>query len=217
MKSFLVIGMGRFGRHLASKFVKLGNDVLIVDENANIVNELSSKFTDAYVGDATNDMVIKSLGVQAFDMCFVTIGDNFQSSLVITSLLKENGAKKIVSRATADIQAKFLKQIGADEVIYAERDLAETLAIKYSANNVFDYIEVSDDYAIYELPIMNSWIGKTIVEIDVRKKYNVNIIAIKKNGEIVSSPIAKYMFEKDDHIMVIGTKIDIEKLTKKIN
>ena len=142
MKSLLVIGMGRFGKHLARKLMELGNDVMIIDKDESIINTLSASFTDAFVGDCTNPAVIHSLGINNFDICFVTIGDNFQSSLEITSLLKEAGAKYIVSKATVDMQAKFLKQIGADEVVYPEHDMAIRLAIKHNANNVFDYIEI---------------------------------------------------------------------------
>lgn len=216
MKSFLVIGMGRFGRHLASKLWSLGNDVLIVDKNEDTINELASKFTDAYIGDATNEEVIKALGVHNFDICFVTIGDNFQSSLEITSLLKEHKAKHIVSKATRDMQAKFLTQIGADTVVYPERDLATSLAIKYNANNVYDYIQLDDSYALYEIPILSEWIGKTIVEVNIRRIYNVNVIAIKQNDKLLSTSIVEHKFVNGDHIMIIGKKTDVERLTSKI-
>lgn len=216
MKSMLVIGMGRFGRHLANKLVELGNDVMVVDKNEDIINDLSTKFPDAYAGDCTNADVIKSLGIEAFDVCFVTIGDNFQSSLEITSLLKEYNAKHIVSKATVDMQAKFLKQIGADEVVYPEKDMAEKIAIKFDADNVFDYIEISDDYAIYETPIIKSWANKTILEINVRKNYNVNVVAVKKGNNIVPSVGPDYVFEENDHIILIGNKKSVDKLTSLI-
>ncbi len=216
MKSLLIIGMGRFGRHLATKLNELGNDVMIIDKNEDIINSLASNFTDAFVGDCTNPAVIKSLGINNFDICFVTIGDNFQSSLEITSLLKEFGAKYIVSKATVDMQAKFLKQIGADEVVYPEHDMAIRLAIKFNANNVFDYIPIGEDYAIYEIPILEEWINKSIIEIDVRKKYNINIVAVKKSEKFLSSPSPSYIFEENDHIVVIAKSDDINALTKKI-
>ncbi len=216
MKSILVIGMGRFGRHLANKLVELGNDVMIIDRNEDIINSLSSNFTDAFVGDCTNPAVIKSLGINNFDICFVTIGDNFQSSLEITSLLKEYGAKYIVSKATVDMQAKFLKQIGADEVVYPEHDMAIRLAIKHNATNVFDYIEIGQEYAIYEIPILEDWINKSIIDVNVRKKYNVNIVAIKNNGQLISSPGPDYIFNENDHIIVVAKSEDIDNITKKI-
>lgn len=216
MKSVLIIGMGRFGRHLANKMIQLGNDVMIVDKDMDIINSLSNKFTEAFCGDCTNPDVIKQLGINNFDLCFVTIGDNFQSSLEITSLLKENHAKYIISKATVDMQAKFLKQIGANEVVYPERDIAENLAIKFSQNNVFEYIAINSDFAIYEIPVVDAWIGKTILEIDVRKNYNVNVIATKKGDVIVPSLKADYVFEGDDHLIVIGKDKEINKLTKNI-
>jgi len=214
MKSILIIGMGKFGRHLATKFHDLGNDVLIVDSDEAIINSLASKFTDAFCGDCTNEDVIKGLGVNNFDVCFVTIGDAFQSSLEITSLLKEHKAKYIVSKATGDLQAKFLKQIGANEVVYPEKDMAENLAIKFNSNNVFDYIEISQDYAIYETPVLKQWVGKTIVEIDVRKNYNINIVVVRRDGETFPSIGADYVFSANDHIVWLGDKKALKKLTK---
>lgn len=213
MKSILVIGMGRFGRHLATRLQQLGNDVMIVDKNERIINELEPNFTNAFIGDCTNEAVVKRLGINNFDICLVTIGGNFQSSLEITSLLKELGAKHVISKADRDMQAKFLSRNGADEVIYLERDMAEKLAIRYNFNNIFDYIELGDDTAIVETPILIEWIGKTIAEVNVRKTYQLNILAIKNNLTILPAPTADYVFRENDHIMVIGTTHNIMKLT----
>lgn len=215
MKSFLVIGMGRFGRHLANKLLDLGNDVMIVDRNEMIINEISSRFTEAYIADCTIEANIKSLGVNNFDICFVTIGDNFQSSLEITSLLKEADAQYIISKATTDVQAKFLMKIGANEVIYPEKDMAEKLAIKHNATKIFDYIELTNDYALYEIPVVPTWVNKSILEVDVRKVFHVNIVAIKKGEEIVSSPEPSYIFDDNDHIILIGKQSNVYKLNSK--
>ncbi len=215
MKSVLVIGLGRFGRHLAEKMRALGNDVMIVDKNEKLVNELAPKFTDSHIGDCTNEAVIRSLGVKQMDCCFVSIGEDFQSSLVITSLLKRAGAKHVIAKANQEIQAELLEQIGADEVVYPEREIAEKLAIRYNANNVFDYVQLTEDYSIYEVPIMPSWVGASIVDVDVRKKYRVNIIAVK-NGEILQPmPGVDYIFRKGDHVVVIGKSSDVFKLSGK--
>ena len=214
MKSILIIGMGRFGRHLAAKFLELGNDVMIVDKDERIINQLSAKYTDAFSGDCTNPDVIRNLGINNYDVCFVTIGDNFQSSLEITSLLKEFKAKYIISKATVDMQAKFLTQIGADEVVYPEKDMAENLAIQYSSNNVFDYIKLSDDMAMYETPIVKNWEGRSILDINVRKNYNINIVAVKKGQNLQSGLGPDYIFEKDDHIIWIGDTKALKKITK---
>lgn len=215
MKSFLVIGMGRLGSHLAFKLSNLGNDVLIVDKDKTIVDGIASKFADAYVGDARNAEVIKALGVENYDTCFVTIGDDFQSSLEITSLLKENNAKYIVSKATGDMQAKFLKQIGADEVVYPEKDTAYNLARKFNFNNVYDYIHLDNEYAIYEVKIPQNWMGKTLVELDVRNKYNVNVIAIKNEDKIKSTKMAEHIFKDNDHVIIIGNECGVNKITGK--
>jgi len=208
--------MGRFGRHLSKRLMELGNDVMIVDENEALISELAPSFTDAQIGDCTKETVIRSFGVSNFDACFVAIGENFQSSLEITSLLKENGAKKVISKANTDIQAKFLLKCGADEVVYPEKQLAERLSSIFSADNVFDYVELTPGYAIFEIPILQKWAGHSIVDVNVRSKYKVNILAIKKNGELLPLPGADYIFCENDHIMVMGKNEDVLRLTDKI-
>ncbi len=215
MKSVLVIGMGRFGRHLASKMQELGNDVMIVDRNADLVNEVASKFTDSHIGDCTNEAVIRSLGVKKMDLCFVSIGEDFQSSLVITSLLKRAGAKCVVAKANQEIQADLLMRIGADEVVYPEREIAEKLAVRYNANNIFDCVQLTAEYSIYEIPVPKAWVGQSIVEADVRRKHRVNIIAIKSENALQPTPSADYVFHTDDHVVLIGKSTDVFKLTGK--
>lgn len=215
MKSVLVIGMGRFGRHLAEKMQELGNDVMIVDRDERLINDMASQFTDSHIGDCTSEAVIRALGVKQMDICFVSIGEDFQSSLVITSMLKRAGAKCVVAKANQEIQADLLKQIGADEVVYPERDLAEKLAVRYNANNIFDYIQLTEDYSIYEIPIPVSWVGRTIMEVDVRRKHHVNIIAIKSGNTLQPTPSADFVFRAEDHIVVIGKSADVFKLTGK--
>ena len=214
MKSVLVIGMGRLGRRLAEKLQDLNNDVMIVDTDQKIINELAPKFTDAYIGDCTNVNVLKNFGIEHFDICFVTIGDNFQSSLEITSLLKELGGKYIVSKASSDIQAKFLLRNGADEVVYPERDIADKLAIKHNAANIFDFIEISKEYAIFEIPVPSTWIGSSIQSLDVRKKHNINILAIKNENQ-VKIPAGEYVFLEKDHISVLGKQNDVVRLNNR--
>lgn len=216
MKSILVIGMGRFGRHLAKKMLDLGNDVMIVDKDNEIFEQLAEKFTDSYIGDCTNEGVIRSLGVKHFDLCFVTIGEDFQSSLVITSLLKRFDAKCVIAKANQNIQAELLLKIGADEVVYPEREIAEKLAVRYNARNIFDYIQLTSEYSIYEIPVLQSWIGKTIMEVDVRRKYRVNIIAVKKENSLNPLPGADYIFKPDEHIVVIGKATDVFKINAKL-
>ena len=215
MKSVLVIGLGRFGYHLATKLQELGNDVMVVDREAGKVNQYAAQFTDSHIGDCTNEAVIRSLGVKQMDLCFVSIGEDFESSLIITSLLKRAGAKCVVAKANQEIQAELLKQIGADEIVYPERDLAEKLAVRYNANNVFDYIQLTDDYSIYEIPVPGTWKGRSILEVDVRRKHRVNIIAVKTGDSLQPMPGADYVFGTDEHIVVIGKSNDVFKLSGK--
>ena len=216
MKSILVIGMGRFGVNLATQMQKLGNQVMIVDEDEQIIELLASTFHDCHVGNCTNEFILKSLDVKSFDICFVAIGSNFESSLVITILLKKLGAKKIVAKAAQEIQANVLNMVGADEVIFPERDMAESLAVKYSATNVFDYLELSDEYGIFEIPILSYWVGQTIIKIDVRKKYKLNIIAVKNGDNMSISPAADYAFRENDHVVVVGKQENVLRLTEKM-
>ncbi len=215
MKNILVIGMGRYGTHLARKMQELGNDVMIVDKDEEVIEELAPLFTDSYIGDCTNEGVIRSLGVNNFDICFVCIGENFQSSLEITALLKDMKAKYVVSKANRDIQARFLKSVGADEVVYPEREIAEKLAVRFNADNVYDYIQLTDDFSIFEIPVVPSWVGKSVLQVNVRREYNVNIIAIKHGEVLKPLPGGDYIFTTDDHLVVIGKSSDVFKLTSK--
>lgn len=214
MKSILIIGMGRFGHHLCKKFVELDNEVMIIDSKEENIEDLLPLVTNAKIADCTNVDVLRSIGIGNFDICFVCIGTNFQSSLEITSLLKENGAKYVISKATRDIQAKFLLRNGADEVIYPDRDIAEKTAVQYSANNIFDYIELDGEHSIYEIPVIKPWIGRSIKDINFRIKYKVSILGYKRAGKTHLMPMAEHIFEENEHLMVIGKKEDINKILK---
>lgn len=217
MKSILIIGLGRFGTHLLHKFYELGDEVMAVDIDESKIQEAMAFATSAKIGDCTKIDTLKTLGIKNFDICFVCIGENFQSSLEITSLLHDNGAQKVISKANTEIHAKFLLRNGADEVTYPERDSAMKLATRYSADNIFDYIELTKDTAIYEIPILEGWIGKSILKIDARKKYHINILAIKNNNNIQPLPGAEYVFCEQDHMIVLGRNADVEKLLKKMD
>ena len=210
-KSFAVIGLGRFGRSIAMELSKLGADVMVIDKNEELIEQYSDVFTDAQVGDCTNKEVIRALGVEDFDICFVTIGDDFQSSLETTSLLKELGAKKVVSRASSDIHEKFLLRSGADEVIYPEKQLAEWAATRYTSDHILDFVQIDSDHSIFELTVPESWYGKTILELNIRKKYNINIIAFKENGKINMSVTPDLCFSPLHSVLVVGRDRDIEK------
>ena len=214
MKTVLIIGMGRFGQHLCRKMLQLNNEVMIVDQREEAMEDLLPLVTNAKIGDCTNEEVLHSLGVGNFALCFVCIGTNFQSSLEITSLLKEAGARHVISKATRDIQAKFLLRNGADAVVYPEKDIAERIAVRYSADNVFDYIELDEEYSIYEIPPLREWVGKTIGEVDFRARLNSSIIGTRLNGITSFLPGADHVFRAEEHLMVIGKKKDIDKILK---
>ena len=215
MKSVLIIGMGTLGRHLARKMIEYGNEVMIVDSKEEIIQEMAQEIPNAIVGDCAAEGVLRSLGVSNFDFCFVTVGEDFYAALEITAILKELGAKCVISKAKKNRQADFLKKIGADEVFYPEEEMAESLAIRYTADNIYDYIELNEEYSVYEMPILKEWKGKTIKNVDVRKLYNINIIAIKKGSDLVPCPVPEYVFEEEDHIIVIGKADDVLKISSK--
>ena len=216
MKSILIIGMGRFGHHLCYNLAKLGNQIMIVDEVEERLEPMLPYVVSAKIGDCTNEAVLQSLGISNFDICFICIGTNFQSSLEITSMVKEMGAKRVVSKATRDIHAKFLLRNGADEVIYPDRDIAEKLAVRYSANHVFDYIELAEGYSIYEIPPLPQWGGKSLKELSIRNKYRINIIASKENGHAKIMPGADYVIREHDHLMVMGKNEDVDKIVSRL-
>lgn len=215
MKSVLIIGMGTLGKHLARKMIEFENEVLIIDKNEDIIQEMAQEIPNAIVGDCAAEGVLRSLGVNNFDFCFVTVDEDFYAALEITAILKELGAKCVISKAKRNRQADFLKKIGADEVFYPEEEMAESLAIKYTVDNIFDYIELTDEYSVFEMPIIKEWIGKTIAEVDVRKLYNINVIAIKNGGHLNPAPEAQYKFKDGDHIVVIGKAKDVLKISAK--
>jgi trk system potassium uptake protein TrkA len=217
MKTILVIGIGRFGKHLSRKLIALGNEVMIIDKEEEKLSELLPLAASAQIGDCTKEEVLRSFGISNFDLCFVCVGTNFQSSLEITSLLKDLGAKYVISKASRDIHIKFLLRNGADEVIDPEKDIAEKLAVRCSANNLFDYIELTKDISIYEIPPAESWIGKSIKEVNFRARYHASILATKIDDKVSLLPSADHIFRLDEHLMVIGRHSDVEKILKLIN
>ena len=211
MKNILLIGLGRFGRHIALQLNKLGHEVMAVDSNEERVNEILPIVTNAQIGDSTNTEFLKSLGIGNFDVCIVTIGGNFQNSLETTSLLKELGAKLVVSRAERDVQEKFLLRNGADEVIYPEKQVANWAAIRYTADHIRDYIEVDEAHAIFEVEVPKGWIGKTVGELDIRRKYSINIMATKENGKINMAVSPDTVLTDNITLLVLGAYKELQK------
>ena len=211
MKTVLLIGLGRFGKHIAMKMNELHHQVMAVDKNEERVEALLPYVTNAQIGDSTNEEFLKSLGVRNFDLCIVTIGSDFQSSLETTSLLKELGAKLVVSRASRDIHAKFLLRNGADEVLYPERQLASWASIRYTSDHIADYVEIDEDYGIFEVEVPMNWYEKSIRELDIRNRYNVNILGIKRDGKISMNIAPDTQLRENDTIMVLGKLVDVQK------
>lgn len=204
MKSILVIGLGRFGRHVAMKLDELHHQVMAVDREEQRVEDVLPFVTNAQIGDATNEDFLNSLGVRNFDVCIVAIGDNFQNSLETTSLLKELGAKMVVSRAARDVHAKFLLRNGADEVVYPERQLADWTAIRYGMDNILDYMELDEEHAIFEISVPKKWAGKTIGQLDIRKKYNINVMALKHKDVMNLKINSDTVLPEGDMLFVLG-------------
>lgn len=211
MKSVLLIGLGRFGRHMAEKLQELHHEVLAIDIDEQRVNDALPYVTNAQIGDATNEDFIASLGVRNFDLCVVAIGDNFQSSLEATALLKEYGAPFVLARAARDVHAKFLLRNGADDVIYPEKQMASWAAVRYSADHIFDYVELTPEYSIYETAVPPAWVGKTVVDLAVRQKYHINILATERHGVLEPLPGPAHCFSEDERIFILGSERDMQK------
>lgn len=214
MKSILVIGLGRFGRHMAKKFSEQNNDVMAIDINEERINNVLSVVTNALIGDATNERFMETIGVRDFDLCVVAIGDNFQSSLETTALLKDLGAKFVLARASRDVHAKFLLRNGADDVIYTEKETAERLAVKYGSDNIFNYIELNDAYSIYEIAVPSSWLNKSILKVNVRSKYGISILATKQGNNIFPLPKPEHVFTDSESLMILGKNEDVSRFIK---
>ena len=211
MKSVLLIGLGRFGRHMAQKLHDLHHEVLAVDKDEERVNNALPFVTNAQIGDGTNEQFIASLGVRNFDLCVVGIGDNFQSSLETTALLKEYGAPFVVARATRDVHAKFLLRNGADDVIYPEKQMASWAAVRYSSEHIFDYIKLTPEHSIFETAVPAAWVGKTVVELAVRQKYHINILATKRGEKLEPLPGPTHCFAADETMFILGANKDTQK------
>lgn len=214
MKSVLVIGLGRFGRNAIKKLNELGHQVMAIDDKEDNVNSVLPYVTDALIGNAANEQFLKTIGVKNFDLCIVAIGDDFQNSLQVTSLLKDLGAYFVVSRASSRVHAKFLLRNGADQIIYPEKQLAEWTAIRYSSDHIFDYIELDSSCAIFEIEPPDNWLGKSIIELDIRRKYNLNIVGIRVDGKVMIEINPEIKLKADDRLLVAGSIKSIKKCFK---
>ena len=212
MKNILIIGLGRFGKHIAMQLNQMGHEIMAVDLNEERVETGLPFVTNAQIGDSTDAEFLKSLGIGNYDICFVTIGGSFQNSLETTSLLKELGARLVISRAERDVHEKFLLRNGADKVVYPEKQVAKWASIRYADDHILDYMEVDASHAIFEVEIPYEWIGKTIGELDIRKKHNINILAVKnEGGEIGVAISADTVLNDGSTLLVLGDYKTIQK------
>lgn len=214
MKSVLLIGLGRFGIHIAEQLSQLGHEIMAVDRRESNINEVLPLVTEARIGDSSNPEFLESLGINNYDVCIVTIADDFQSSLETTSLLKELGAKTVVARADRDVQEKFLLRNGADAVVYPEKQMAKWVAIRFTADHILDYIELDDEHAIFEVAVPKDWIGKTVGELDIRRKYDVNIMAVKEDGHLNVTVTPSTELTENKTLLVIGEYKAVHKCFK---
>ena len=211
MKSVLLIGLGRFGRHIAMKLYDLGHQIMAIDSNEERINAVLPFVTNAQIGDSTNEEFLSSLGIRNFDACIVAIGDDFQSSLETASLLKEMGAKHVVARASRGVQEKFLLRNGADEVVYPEKQLAAWTAIRCTSEHILDYMQLDDDYSIFELEIPADWNGKTILQLDIRRKHGINVLGIRENGKLNMNITPDTVLSNGKSILILGQQKAVQK------
>ena len=211
MKNILLIGLGRFGKHIAMQLNEMGHEIMAVDINEERVNRILPFVTNAQIGDSTDASFLESLGIGNFDICFVTIGGSFQNSLETTSLLKELGARLVISRAERDVQEKFLLRNGADRVVYPEKQVAKWASIRYADDHILDYMEVDASHAIFEVEVPDEWLGRSVGELDIRRRYNINILAVKKEREISVAISVDTVLEADSTLLVLGDYKAIQK------
>ena len=217
MRQFLVVGLGRFGTSLAKTLYNLGYDVMGIDSNEEIIQNIADQITHAVQADATDENTLKALGVRNFDVAIVSIGNDIQSSILVTIMLKEMGIKYVVAKAQSQLHGKVLYKVGADRVVFPERDMGIRVAHYLVSSNILDYIELSPEYSIVEIAAVPAWYDKSLGQLDMRRKYGLNVMAIKRNdSNVIISPHADTIILKDDVLVVVGHKGDIEKLERHI-
>ena len=212
MKSILLIGLGRFGKHIAEKLNELNFEILAIDKDEERVNDILPIVTNAQIGDSTNRAFLESLGIDNFDVCFVSIGDDFESSLITTAYLKELGAKKVISRASREVQRQFLLHNGADDVVYPEKNLAVWTAIRYTTDQIKDFLSLDDDMAIFHIQVPEKWDGMQVSQLDIRRKYNINILLLYNNDDITNKTvvIGDTVLKSNQTLLVLGNWKDIQ-------
>ncbi|WP_173391424.1 potassium channel family protein [Tepidanaerobacter acetatoxydans] len=214
LKQFVVIGLGRFGLSLAETLYDLGHDVLGIDIDEEIVQNVADSITHAVKADATDENALRALGVRNFDVAVVSIGNDIQASILVTLILKEMGIKYVVAKAQNELHGKVLYKIGADRIVFPERDMGIRVAHNLTLSNILDYIELSPEYSIIEISAISSWFNKSLSQLNMRRKYGLNVIAIKRDGDVIISPNGDDVILKGDVLAVVGQKHDIENMEK---
>lgn len=215
MKSFVVIGCGRFGSSVARTLYDLGNEVMVIDISEDAIREISEEATYAVQADAMDEAVLKDLGLRNFDVAVISIGSDIEASIMATLVVKELGIKRIIAKAQSELHRKVLDKIGADKVIFPERDMGVRVAHNLTSTNILDFIELSPNYSIIEITAIEEWEDKTLGQLKLSTKYGLNVMAIKRGNKITVSPSGEIMIEKDDVLVVIGSMTDIKKVEKK--
>jgi trk system potassium uptake protein TrkA len=215
LKSFVVIGCGRFGSSVARTLYDLGNEVMVIDISEDAIREISEEATYAVQADAMDEAVLKDLGLRNFDVAVISIGSDIEASIMATLVVKELGIKRIIAKAQSELHRKVLDKIGADKVIFPERDMGVRVAHNLTSTNILDFIELSPNYSIIEITAIEEWEDKTLGQLKLSTKYGLNVMAIKRGNKITVSPSGEIMIEKDDVLVVIGSMTDIKKVEKK--
>ncbi|BEP28611.1 potassium channel family protein [Helicovermis profundi] len=213
-KQFVIIGCGRFGTSVAKRLFELGVEVMVVDKSEETIQNIADNVTYAVQADATDENSIKSLGIRNFDVAIVTIGSDIQSSILVTLMVKELGVKYVVAKAQNDMHAKVLYRIGADRVVFPEREMGTRIANNLVSDNILEHIQLAPDYSILEIVALKDWIGKTLLEVDVRAKYGINVMAIKHEDKLNIAVRADNMIKDGDVLVVIGHNDDLKKIEK---
>ena len=216
MKNILLIGIGRFGHHIAKELSHLNVEILAIDKEETNLKSISDYVSKTLIGDSADIDFLKTIGVNNFDECIVSIGDEFQNSLETVLNLKELGARKITARAAKESQEKVLKKIGADFVVYPEKQLAKWTALRCGTNSVYDFMDLDDGYGIYEIVVPSEWVGKTLIELDVRKKHNINIIGVKIKNRINVVLGPNFELRENENLIVIAKETDFNQLVNKV-
>ena len=212
MKNILLIGVGNFGFHIAQELGKLKVEVLAVDLDEERLRDVSEYLSKTLIGDATDIDFLKTLGVNTFDECLVTIGDNFQASLEAVLNLKELGARRITARASKESQEKILLKTGADVVIYPEKQLARWAALHCGTNSIYDFVELENNYGIYEINVSESWVGKSLAELDLRRKYNISILGYKEGERIKLITHSEFKLKDNIHLLILAKEDDVNRI-----